>query len=113
MTNDLDDALNASYHKLFRGRACDCGDGWFCIIDQLARRMTAHAEAVGLDIEVVDAKEKHGRLSIDVRGADEAVLRMIEEAEVLSERTCDVCGASGKLIENGWQRVRCADHTET
>jgi len=35
---------------------------------------------------------------------------LINEAEKLTEVTCEVCGEAGKLYTDGWYSVRCDKH---
>lgn len=82
----------------------ECDNGWFDLLDRLMGRINAHLEekyaAVGRDeypFRVSQIKEKYGTLRFYVFGADDAIYRMIHEAETESGRICEQCGKPGFL----------------
>ena len=91
-----------------------CGDGWFGIIDRLSTKLVEDPYLV-----VVQVKEKMGELRVyldRVDGAPEPdpalAARLGAErtaAREASRRTCELCGAPGKLEETSrhWLFVRC------
>lgn len=88
----------------------DCGDGWFDILDELCKKITARCEEMGYtDVRVSQVKEKWGTLRFYMNHADDEIYKYIDEAEAKSENTCEKCGAPGTcaLTTNGWYGVRC------
>lgn len=103
-------------HSLVRGsRHASCDDGWLPLIDDCLTKL----ESFGVPIEIRHIKEKMGclRLSIatpaglstedKIRWAD--IIRAAEEAAL---KTCEVCGAPGRLrvSETGTYATRCDRH---
>ena len=88
------------------------GDGWYKIIDTLCFKLTLTIGAEG--IQVMQVKEKFGALrfyvmfnnisSEDMQKAND----LIDEAELKSINTCEICGAEGKRSTvNGYMVTRC------
>jgi len=93
----------------------ECADGWFDILDKLCSDIQAHINLTGSSQVIArQIKEKYGGLRFYYSGADLVVDQLIDEAEELSEVTCDCCGAPGTLTENanGWLRTRCQKHQD-
>jgi len=119
MTNNLQETLFNKYPKLFRekdlppSQTCmcwgiECGDGWFNIIDVLCEEINRHCEGNDMDVIITQVKEKYGGLRFYYNGGDNTVDDLVSFAESLSERTCEICGSSGKLGQtNGWYRTTC------
>jgi hypothetical protein len=55
-------------------------------------------------------KEKYGSLRFYYHGGDDTIDNYVRFAEMMSERTCDVCGAPGKVRDGGWIVTRCEEH---
>jgi hypothetical protein len=55
-------------------------------------------------------KEKYGGLRFYYSGGDEIIEAYVHVAEMISERTCEVCGAPGKMQDGGWIVTRCNEH---
>jgi hypothetical protein len=55
-------------------------------------------------------KEKYGGLRFYYSGGDEIIEAYVHVAEMISERTCEVCGAPGKMQDGGWTVTRCDLH---
>jgi len=93
----------------------ECGDGWFQIIFDLS----ASIEDIALQLKdegvpeerlpaVSQVKEKFGGLRFYVNNLYGEMDKLIDEAEALSEKTCDVCGGPAKVnYKNGWFRTVC------
>ncbi len=60
--------------------------------------------------QAVQVKEKFGTLRFYVDGGNERSWTLIELAEGMSERTCEVCGAPGTIRRGGWIRTLCDEH---
>lgn len=57
-------------------------------------------------------KEKFGALRAYAYNGTDRVYNLIEFAEEMSKHTCEICGKPGKMIAQGWYRVRCGEHIE-
>lgn len=83
-------------------------NGWFDIVYDLSAKITAYAKEKGLDVEVVQVKEKFASLRFYIDGGDDTILKMIDDAERRSAVTCEDCGAPGKLVRRGgWFATLC------
>ena len=60
---------------------------------------------------VTQVKEKFGTLRFYVGAATDEHYNYIRFAEALSARTCEVCGAPGKMRGHGWYYTDCDEHT--
>jgi hypothetical protein len=63
-------------------------------------------------VVAVQVKEKFGTLRFYYDGGDDYVRGMVTLADNLSEVTCEVCGAPGKIRDKGWVSVRCDEHVK-
>lgn len=116
----LDQLLGTRYPKIFemtsttRHRSSlpcgfECADGWF----DLCGKIQAHVDSTGADQVIASqVTEKYGELRFYYVGADDIVDKMIDDAETLSGKTCEYCGAPGRIVESkrGWLRTRCTSH---
>jgi len=84
------------------------GDGWLTIVEDLFSEIDKVVKRDRLEyFEVSDVKEKYGTLQVYHNDTEE-IDRLCDEAETLSEHTCDNCGASGSMRKDaGWYRVEC------
>jgi len=139
MTEENDKALCQKYPQIFRDRRSDpqqtrmCfgfehDDGWYDIIDTLCGTIQHHLDwKRGLDefktltdeewdeshgTVAVQVKEKWGGLRFYVSNSDDYINGAITLAESLSLRTCEQCGAPGKLRGRGWVRTLCDEHVK-
>lgn len=55
-------------------------------------------------------KEKFGGLRFYVSGASDKQYNYISFAESMSYRTCEECGAQGRLYTDGWHKTLCSVH---
>jgi hypothetical protein len=115
MNAELEKQLTEKYPALFRGKdmpvtenlmsfGCECGDGWFELINQACQIIDAHADP---DFLFTQIKEKYGTLRMYHNGADSFVVGVIAMAEAMSGETCELCGAPGKRGGVGWITTRC------
>jgi len=58
-------------------------------------------------VVVKQVKEKLGTLRFYYRGGDKAVDNFVTMAEIMSEVTCEACGAHGHIGGNNWISVQC------
>jgi len=84
----------------------DTLDGWYDLIYDLSQRL----EIADPQCEAVQVKQKFGSLRFYTNGCNEDAKKLIDEAEEKSFKTCEVCGAPGKLRKGGWVRVLCDKH---
>ena len=117
MKEELEKQLTDKYPTLFRGKdmpvtenlmsfGCECGDGWFELINQACRLISHHAEPGFLWTQI---KEKFGTLRLYYTGGDGYTDGVVDMAEAMSSVTCELCGASGKIRGGGWITTRCDD----
>lgn len=120
MTPELEDLLSVRWPDVFRGQGkpitqslmafgCECGDGWYSLLDALCETLTEHASELGrLPPEATQIKEKYGTLRFYVGGGgdkfDDGAISMAED---LSARICEVTGAPGvECVKGGWYATR-------
>jgi hypothetical protein len=86
------------------GRWISCGAGWYPIIVELDQSIAT----IYPEYEVQQVKEKFGglRYYCDHDGVDE-VAKLIGAAELRAAKTCEDCGALGRLLDKGWLRTLC------
>ena len=105
----------------FGERGIECGDGWFALVDRLCGACEHEIETlISQDVpkecwpRVAQIKGKMGGLRFYVNESltDElrALILTVEEEE--SRRTCEYCGAPGKLREGEWRHTYCDQHAE-
>jgi hypothetical protein len=63
-------------------------------------------------VVATQVKEKYGTLRFYYAGGDDMIDGMVSMAEAMSERTCETCGAPGKLRTDGWLKTLCDHHAE-
>ena len=61
---------------------------------------------------VSQVKEKFGTLRFYINGGTDEHYNYIRFAESMSARTCEKCGAPGKLRGSGWYYTACDEHTD-
>ena len=117
----------------------ECDDGWFDIIDaalttiqghitnrnnQIQSNIEWHATRdIGEPIpdwrretelleypQVQQIKEKFGGLRIYLSIEDEYIHGIINMAEAMAVRTCEVCGAKGTMRGGSWLKTLCDEH---
>jgi hypothetical protein len=126
MKKELDDALCRDFPLLYSKRrgtiyqTCmawgfECGDGWYDLIYRLSKKLERLIEAQPTDESACAAqvKEKFGTLSFYMDGATDEMYAAVNEAEAESARTCETCGAPGRLRGGGWLYTACDEHTNT
>lgn len=90
----------------------ECGDGWYQVIDNLCQNIQEYIDNndLGFQPEVVQVKEKFGGLRFYITAGDDKIYKMIDDAESVSDRTCEICGNPGKGITVGrWMETRCKE----
>lgn len=131
MREDLEEKLVTAYPELFHRirthpvaktqyYGCDCGDGWFSILDALcgliARNLRHEHELLGApsDFKILQIKEKFGGLRFYMHGSNPYIEGLVDMAEELAARTCEVTGKPGRLYRkpSGWLATLCPEEAE-
>jgi len=123
MHQELEQKLYEDFPELYRGRnkssreslmcfGFSCGDGWFQIIYDLSADILAMVKEEGIAVpEVTQVKEKLGALRFYLGiSRNEKIHQRISQAEELSLKTCEVCGAPGCTRPGVWIRTLCDEH---
>lgn len=128
MDRKLDDKLVNAFPNLYKQRdyemtkTCmcwgfECGDGWFQLIWDLSEKLEALIVQYKKDNpdddnfpQATQVKEKFGGLRFYMNYETEEIEKLIEEAEVKSEETCEVCGKKGTIQGGGWLMCLCPEH---
>lgn len=91
----------------------ECGDGWLGLIDGTLDLIQRHSIDLDVDIRLRQVKEKFGELRIYSQGGDNLTREIFDIAELVSGKTCEICGQPGQLCNRqGWMQVRCNDHIQ-
>lgn len=95
------------------------GAGW----DKLLHKMFTRLIELGWkneEFKVSQVKEKFGELRVyfSRRTLPPTMKAVVDEAELESRTTCDICGEAGKMTTDlkcigGWMRTRCEKHPNT
>jgi len=94
---------NRSLMESLMAFGCECGDGWYPIIDKLFSNLSMDPS-----LEVIQVKEKFGGLRVYLNSYTDEADRLIAEAELQALATCEVCGEEGTLGSTGyWLSTRC------
>lgn len=81
--------------------------GWH----EIVRKLVADLHAIGWDGTVAQVKEKFGTLRFYTGPLPEGGRELINDAEIASSETCEVCGCHGKLrYDRSWLKTLCDDH---
>jgi len=92
----------------------ECGDGWFDLINELSEKIETYNNTITENFcKAVQVKEKYGTLRFYVDNGTDEIYKWIDDAEKISEKTCETCGKPGKLITKGWWSVQCEDCLNT
>ena len=126
MTPELDAKLCSDFPMLYGDRddsmqvTCMCwgfpGDGWEPLIRRLSEKLEAAIRALPKAerwyCRAMQVKEKYGTLRFYMTTETAEMSAWIEEAEAESARTCERCGAPGRLRGMGWLYTACDAHSE-
>jgi hypothetical protein len=86
------------------------GAGWLPILEELHPKLLAADPGY----RVAQVKEKFGGLRVYLSTAEPAAAHAaINAAEERALRTCEECGAPGRLREGGWVKTLCDEHSRT
>lgn len=82
----------------------ECGKGWFGIIEEMCEKLS---KVVPEDFEIIQVKEKFGGLRVYSNFSNDEIDKIITEAEIKAESTCEICGDVGKERGGSWIRTLC------
>ena len=125
MRSDLEKRLVQAYPDFFAGRTlpltqslmafgCECGAGWYPILDAMCSVLTERAAAEGRPVcRAIQIKEKYATLRAYMGGSTEFERGAVWAAEDFSARLCEVSGRPGRLCKRGgWYATRAPDLAE-
>jgi len=125
MDNKLDEALVKNFPNLYADRNGDmkstlmcwgfeCQDGWEPLIRELSEKLEKliveykkEYPSAEHSPRAMQVKEKYGTLRFYMTTSTAEMESLIDEAESKSAKTCEDCGAIGKLRGGGWLRTLC------
>ncbi len=95
----------------------ETGDGWFELLKKACEKIEAMLQemAIGMTEEQIlttlphaaQVKQKFATLRFYMEGYDERIEKIISEAEEESGRTCENCGAPGRIVGSHWVTTLC------
>jgi hypothetical protein len=136
MNEKLQNDLVKAYPKIFKNIGGDkamgiqCNDGWYDLLDSLCYRISVHCTAQNtryivetdkyefvlegdpeyMQVVAAQIKEKMGELRFYTDGGDATTEGMIQMAEQMSTRICELCGSRAKTSrDSGWWHTTCDD----
>jgi len=129
MNKELTEKLFNDFPELFRGKdkprheslmyyGLSHDDGWYTIVNSMCCAINNHLKnlkriGTPLDYEFVQIKEKFATLRVYDNGGNEHIDGIISLAEILSSKTCEVCGSNAELSVRGtWYKTLCQKHRE-
>jgi hypothetical protein len=107
------DSLNEEFPEAFDGPfSFECQDGWYALIQPVIAEIARYNKEQDEENRCypVQIKEKWGTLNIYMNAVPELLEFLIEAAELLSAKRCEVCGEPGKVYRNSWHVTRCLEH---
>ncbi len=116
MNDDLSELLRDRYPLLYsNGIMFECGDGWFVLINALSAKLELLIAACEDHPEhgrpyASQVKEKYGTLRFYMSYMTDEMEALIDEAEDLSAKTCEICGKDGEIRGNHWVQTLCEEH---
>lgn len=126
MKLELENKLYSDYPELFIQRTLpmtqtcmcwgiNCNDGWYNLIDNLCKEIQDYIDNTNSEqVEVVQLKEKFGTLRFYTNHSDDTIYSFIEKAELLSSKTCEICGTTKNIGTTlGWIITCCENCSKT
>ena len=130
MNEKLQSDLVKAYPKIFKnvGFGIECNDGWYDLLDALCSRISLYCMAQNtryivetdkyefvlendpeyMQVVAAQVKEKMGELRFYVDGGDATTQGMIQMAEAMSSRICELCGNPARDNKgSGWLHTTC------
>jgi hypothetical protein len=114
--------------KTCMAHGIQCNDGWYDLLDSLCYRISVHCMAQNtryivetdkyefvlegdpeyMQVVAAQIKEKMGELRFYTDGGDATTEGMIQMAEQMSTRICELCGSPAKTSrDSGWFHTTC------
>lgn len=129
MSPELEQKLIEKYPSLFRDRTrppteslmcygCDHDDGWYGIIESMCSLISRYMKKKELadgpqDYRFTQIKEKFGGLRVYDAEGDNYTQGVVDMAESMSYKTCEVTGKPGELCVNGfWMKTLSPEKME-
>jgi len=114
MKQELQDKIFTDFPELFELRrprkegekvmpsicyGLECGDGWYDLIYTLCSQIANYIKWNEKDckVQVLQVKEKFGGLRFYTNAVPDKIRGMINMAEAMSYKICDVCGNKGSI----------------
>ena len=97
-------------------RSLEFGPGWNDLVYDLCEKIMAIAKEKEIPLNedfpfaVAQIKEKFGGLRVYLTLTCDEIDEVVDEAEELSYTICEVCGAPGKIYNDGWIETLCEEH---
>jgi len=85
----------------------DCSNGWLGILLDLVNKLESRQSTKSNKLVVLQIKEKFGTLRFYAENVTSQDAMDIKNAESASIHTCEECGKTGKLKNDGWMRTMC------
>ncbi len=130
MSPELDKKLVEDFPNVFRNRHAsmretamcwgfECRDGWEPLIRRACEKLEPLIDAYIRSANSRDnnfpcasqIKEKYGTLRFYMSSETDEMALICSKAELESEKTCEKCGAKGKIRGRGWYYTACEEHT--
>lgn len=107
------ESMLARYPNVYaQGMYFEIGEGWHKLVEELSAKLEPMIIAYEADEYFgkpycVQCKEKFGGLRFYMDRASDGMYKVIDEAEGLSELTCESCGEPGHIRKGSWIRTLC------
>lgn len=93
-------------------KICECGQGWFLLLDPIYDFIEWYNSTHKEHIEFLQIKEKFGGLRVYTNFSVKDLDELIEEAEDRSFHTCEICGSTENVTtkpnrKGGWILTLC------
>lgn len=93
----------------------ECGDGWADLLVELCQKINTHLKTLSKEhvdaIYALQVKEKYGTLRFYLSCYDDTIDKFIQDAQLKSSVTCEVCGNTGKVLGEHWLYCACPEHS--
>lgn len=91
----------------------ECDDGWEDLLHSMFSIINQYLERKKLDFKFTQIKEKFGGLRCYTQGSDDFIDGVIDLAENMSYKTCEVTGQKGNLCKKGyWYKTLSPEQAE-
>jgi len=122
MSPELEQQLVERYPRLFADYGAppdkslmafgfECGGGWFDLLDtlcaQLSKLKPAGEDGDPLSLAALQVKEKYDTLRFYLGACSDEALALVEFAEAMSAKVCEVCGNRGRPRGTTWLKTLC------